>query len=357
MSFVPFPEIIGQEKALRFLKKALAREKLSHAYLFVGVPGIGKTTTAIALARAINCLEERRDDGCGRCTTCRQFAAGTFVDLQIVRPEGHVIKIEQIREIDRFMSFKAFSGRYRVVVLKQAETMSPEAANAFLKTLEEPPPGNLLILNVAEPLNLLPTILSRCQQVLFNPVPAPLISRWLAEKHGVDQERADLLAKLSDGSFGKALSMEQGGFLEKRHKYIDHLMSLREISEPEVLELALQYTGKERKKDQEERKGGKREKDEILILISVWKSWYRDILLAKYDGSPALLINQDLLSELKKVSRDFTIENMVTSLLALDRAESDFHHSRNLDLMMETLMLSLRKLAVGRGTGNEFRAK
>ena len=357
MSFVPFAEIIGQEKALRFLREALAHEKLSHAYLFVGVPGIGKTTTAIALARAINCLEQRGDDGCGRCATCRQFAGGTFVDLQIVRPEGHVVKIEQIREIDRFISFKAFSGRYRVVVIQQAETMSPEAANAFLKTLEEPPPGNVLILNVTEPLNLLPTILSRCQKVLFNPVPSPLISTWLVEKHRVVQERADLLAKLSDGSLGKALAMEQGGFLEKRRRYIDHLMSLREISEPEVLELALHYTGKERKKDQEERGGGKREKDEILILIGVWKSWYRDILLAKSDGAPALLINQDLLPELKKVTRDYTIQNMVSSLLALDRTESDFFHSRNLDLMMETLMLTLKKLAAGRGEENELRAQ
>jgi DNA polymerase-3 subunit delta' len=141
MSFVSFAEIIGQKRALRFLHEALAREKLSHAYLFVGVPGIGKTTAGIALARAINCLEPKGDDGCGRCATCRQFAAGAFADLQIVNPDGHVIKIEQIREIDRLMSFKAFSGRYRVVILRQAEMMSPEAANAFLKTLEELLPG------------------------------------------------------------------------------------------------------------------------------------------------------------------------------------------------------------------------
>jgi len=357
MSFVSFAEIIGQERALRFLKEALVREKLSHAYLFVGVPGIGKTTAGIALARAVNCPKEKGGDGCGRCTTCRQFAAGTFVDLHIVNPEGHVIKIEQVREIDRFMSFKAFSGTCRVVIIRQAEKMSPEAANAFLKTLEEPPPGNLLILNVAEPLNVLPTILSRCQKVLFNPVPGPLISKWLVEKNSVAQQRADLLAKLSDGSPGKALAMEQGLFLEKRRKYIDHLTGLRETSGPELLEAALHYTGKERKRDQEEREGVKRERDEILDLISVWKSWYRDLLLAKYDGAPALLINQDLLPELKKVAQDFTIENMVSSLLALDQAESDVLHSRNLDLMMETLMLSLKKLAVGTGKENEFRAQ
>ncbi len=351
MSFVPFSEVIGQERALRFLKEALTRGKLSHAYLFVGVPGIGKTTVGIALARAINCRERGGEDGCGRCTTCRQFAAEAFVDLQIVRPEGRVIKIEQIREIDRFMSFKAFSGRYRIVIVKEAERMTQEAANAFLKTLEEPPPGNVLILNVAEPLNVLPTILSRCQKVRFNPVPTALISRWLVEKHHIAPQTAQLLAKLSEGSPGLALAMEQGSFLEKRRKYIDQLKGLPEISEPEVLELALQLTGKEGKKEQEDGEGAKREKEEILLLVSVWKSWYRDLLLAKHGGSPALLINQDLLPELRKVAQDFTVENMISSLQALDQTESDFMRSRNVDLMMETLMLFLRKLAAGKGKG------
>lgn len=357
MSFVPFSEIIGQERALRFLGEALARDKLAHAYLFVGVPGIGKTTAGIALARAINCMEQGQDLGCGRCATCRQFAAGAFVDLRIVSPEGHVIKIEQIREIDRFMSFKAFSGKYRVVIVRQAETMSTEAANAFLKTLEEPPPGNLLILNVTEPLNVLPTILSRCQKVVFNPVPASLISKWMKEKHNIDPGTADLLAKLSDGSPGKALDMEEGFFLEKRRQYVDQLTSLRKTSDPELLELALHYTGKGRKKDQEEGERVKREKDEILVLLSVWKSWYRDLLVAKSEGDQALLINQDLQPELKKVAGDFTIENVVSSLLVLDQSESDFLRSRNLDLLMETLMLSLKRLAVGRGKGGELRAQ
>ena len=355
MTFVPFSEIIGQNRALRFIERALDRDRLSHAYLFIGVPGIGKTTAGIALARALNCLEQGGDHGCGRCATCRQFAAGAFVDLQIVEPEGHVIKIEQIREIDRFMSFKAFSGSFRVVIVRQAEMMSAEAANAFLKTLEEPPPGNLLILNVTEPLNLLPTILSRCQKVVFNPVPSPLISRWLSEKNGIDPQKADLLAKLCDGSPGKALAMEQGSFLEKRRKYIDHLKGLRRTADPEVLELAQHYTGKGKKKEQEEGEGVKREKDEMLLLLNVWKSWYRDLLIAKDVGSDALLINQDLQPELKKTAQDFRIQNVVSSLLVLDQAERDLVHSRNLDLLMETLLLSLKKLAAGRVKEGELR--
>ncbi len=267
-----------------------------------------------------------------------------------------MIKIEQVREVDRFMSFKAFSGTFRAVIIRQAEMMSPEAANAFLKTLEEPPAGSLLILNVTELMNVLPTIVSRCQKVVFNPIPAGLISQWLVEKHKSDQERALLLAKLSEGSPGKALAMEEGLFLEKRNTYIDDLMSLQNIPESEVLELALRYTGKEKKKDHEEKEGIKREKDEVLLLISVWKSWYRDILLAKSGGSPALLINQDLTPELIKAARDFRIEYVISSLLALDQAESDFLHSRNLDLMMENLMLSLWRFVKQEGKESVFRA-
>jgi DNA polymerase-3 subunit delta' len=346
MDFIPFSRIIGQEKAIQFLKRAMAQEKLPHAYLFVGIPGVGKTSTAVALAQGINCAQSKNGEGCGKCISCRQFVSGNFPDLRIVEPEGQFIKIEQVREIDRSMGFKPVSGRYRVVIVRRAEMMTPEAANAFLKTLEEPPPGNILILNVTEPRDLLPTIVSRCQKVGFRPIPASLVAQGMVEKANLDYEKALLLARIAEGSLGRALAMAEKGFLEKRQEYISSLLSLRSISDTEALEMALRFTGKEKKKEHDEKgeEGGKIEKEDIPLLFGVWKSCYRDMALIRSEGPEDEIINRDLCLELKKAAQGLKINHLVSSLLLIDQGESDFLHSRNTDLMMENLILDLRRL-------------
>ena len=170
---VAFSEILGQKTAKRFLKQVMASGKIPHAYLFTGIPGIGKTTTAMAFAMALNCREPVDFEGCGQCPSCRQFKGKNFPDFISILPEGQNIRIDQIKELNRKLGFAPVSGGYRVCVIHQADAMNDESANSFLKTLEEPPPGNILILRVTESLDLLPTIVSRCQQVPFQPLPAP----------------------------------------------------------------------------------------------------------------------------------------------------------------------------------------
>jgi DNA polymerase-3 subunit delta' len=338
--FIPFSQIMGQERAVRFLKQVIAREKMPHAYLFVGIPGVGKTTTALALAQAINCRNPVQGEPCGRCPCCRQVESGNFPDLELIEPEGQNIKIEQIRQLDRTFGFKPLSGRYRVSVIRQAETMTLEAANAFLKTLEEPPPGNMLILNVTEPLNLLPTIVSRCQKVAFRPLPASLITAWLMNHRGLEQAKAGVLAKLCGGSLGKALDMLDKDFLQKRMDYLEGLNGLLERPPDEALERVLQYTAKEKKKDGEAEKRGE---SALAELLSIWKTWYRDLLVIKTTGREEWLINGDFLKRLKNLSEAFRIENLVNSFLVIDQAERDYRQARNADLMIENTMLNLQK--------------
>ncbi|MDB4444196.1 DNA polymerase III subunit delta' [bacterium] len=339
-AFTPFSKIIGQDRAINFLKQVMASEKIPHAYLFVGIPGVGKTTTAVALTQAINCHAPVNQEGCGQCKSCRQLMGGNFPDLEIIRPDGQNIKIEQIRKLNRSFGFKPMAGRYRISIVHQAERMRDEAANAFLKTLEEPPEGNVLILNVTEPLNLLPTIVSRCQKVPFRPIPARLISDWLLTKKDLDEEKALVLARLSGGSLGRALEMWESDFLEKRQDCLFNLIKLTGLSLVQALELALESTGKDKKREIDASGDGG-----IFGLLSIWKTWYRDLLVLKTEGPEELLINVDFSHKLKNIEKSFKIENLINSILIIEKAQRDLLHTRNMDLMMENTVLALKRLA------------
>lgn len=338
-TFIPFSKILGQEKAIQFLKQVMAGEKIPHAYLFVGIPGVGKTTTALALTRAINCRERVNAEGCGGCTSCRQIMGGNFPDLQRIEPDGSRIKIEQIRELSRAFGFKPVSGKYRVSIIQQANRMTEEAANAFLKTLEEPPEGNILILNVTEPLDLLQTIVSRCQKVSFRPIPVHLIAEWLRGKKQLNEEKALLLAKISEGSLGRAFDMSEGNFLEMRQDYLSKLIKLPGLSSDRVLEMALEYTGKDKKKDLDPSGN-----DGILGMLNVWKTWYRDLLLVKMAGPEKFLLNIDFSGKLKKIAKNCNMNNLIESFHVLDVAQRDLMRMRNLDLVMENVVLTLKRL-------------
>jgi DNA polymerase-3 subunit delta' len=187
--------------------------------------------------------------------------------------------------------------------------MTEEASNAFLKTLEEPPAGNVLVLNGTEPSDLLPTIVSRCQRVVFRRIPPRVIEEWLIDTKGMDHEKASVLARISDGSLGRALDMEESGFLEKRHAHLLSLSKLQRIPPDEAVEWASRFVKEIVKDDRHE---------EIGALLGLWKTWYRDLLLLKAKGSEDSLINMDLSHELKIAAEAFRMEKLVSSLLALD---------------------------------------
>ncbi len=339
-----FSEIIGQEAAVGLLKNVVSGTKIPHAYLFTGISGVGKTTTALAFARVLNCLAPVDGDGCGHCVPCRQIAGGNFPDLEWIRPDGRVIKIEQIRELTRRIGYKTVSGMYRVSLIEQAGDMTPEAANAFLKTLEEPPPGNILILEALDKDDLLPTILSRCQRVSFRPVPAESLAAWLHELNGIPVSTAAVLARLSEGSVGRALRMAESSELGDRRLYhLENIMRLPAQLPPEILSTAAGYAQKEKK-----RTGEPEDEDEggLNGVLGLWKTCFRDMLIIKSRGPRELLVLGDDDGALKKLSGTYTIDGLIESLLILERAQKDLARSRNLELMMETTLLALKKAAL-----------
>jgi DNA polymerase-3 subunit delta' len=339
---VLFSQILGQEKAKRFLKQVMASEKVPHAYLFTGIPGIGKTSTAKALAMALNCNDPVDGEGCGHCQSCRQMRGDNFPDFLSIKPDGQNIKIDQIRALNRRLSFAPVVGRYRVSVICLARTMTDEAANSFLKNLEEPPPGNILILNTTEPRDLLPTIVSRCQRVPFQPLAVQDMTNWLVKNRHLTEESAIVLSKISAGSLGRALKMCEGDFLEKRQKWLLRLLTLGGISMEKSLEMALECAGEDKNASLDISENGE---SGMTDMLATWETWYRDLLLCRIGGPDHLLINVDFSHKLKKSAGSSTIENLIDSVLAVDKAQRDLRRMRNPALVMEHTVLSLKRLA------------
>jgi DNA polymerase-3 subunit delta' len=235
---MPFSEIIAQDRALSPLRSALRRGALHHAYLFGGPEGVGKSRAARLLAQAANCEapagpEGRRDDPCGACGPCRKIEKGIHPDVLVLAEERVMAKagtwepksgrspskdivVDQIRDVvDRRLSLRRCEGRRRFVIVDPADAMNPQAQNALLKTLEEPPEDTTLVLVASSPDALLPTIRSRCLRVPFAPLPEDAVAaRLVAAGHG--PEAARIAAALSGGSVGRALALDDEALAAQR---------------------------------------------------------------------------------------------------------------------------------------------
>lgn len=175
-----FDEIVSQEKAIRLLKGTLRTKKIPNAFLFIGDSYIGKTTTAIAYAKALNCLNSE-EDSCDICESCKKIQQGLHPDVKILAPEKDVITVNNIREVEEFVSFQPLEGKYKVVIIKQAHKMNHAAANAFLKTVEEPPLRTTIIL-ICENIHTLPEpLISRCFKIYFTPLSSDAVKKILPQ--------------------------------------------------------------------------------------------------------------------------------------------------------------------------------
>lgn len=199
-----FKAIEGQDRAIGLLRRALDRNKFHHAYLFSGLDGIGKKKTALEIAKALNCRQPGPEGSCDSCEACLKIEKNCHPDLVHLKPEGLQIKIDQIRALEEQLAYPPFEGRYRLILLDKASDLNVWAANAFLKTLEEPPSGNIFVLLVNDPAELLPTLVSRCLPLNFSPLPPALISRKLIADRGSDPGKAQVISRISGGSLGRA---------------------------------------------------------------------------------------------------------------------------------------------------------
>jgi DNA polymerase III subunit delta' len=320
-----FLDIYGHERQIAILKNAIAQKRVGHAYLFSGINAIGKRTLALQFAQALNCQEQQTiHDACGLCSSCLKMQHSSHPDLIMIEAQGQFIRIESIREIQEQMKFKPLEGGWRTVIIDDADKLNDPAANALLKTLEEPTTGNILILVSSRPYSMPATVISRCRHMRFNPLTAATVARFLVERRDMDEQQAALLAGLSGGSVGKALEQDEEGVIIRRGQIIQLLMEA--VSPAGRLKLA-SFFGQDKK--------------EIKQCLDVLNSIFRDTLIFKETGKCAMLINQDKSSFIAELARRLDGGQLINNISQVARTWETIELNVNKTLTLETMAFKL----------------
>ncbi|RWX51271.1 DNA polymerase III, delta prime subunit [Candidatus Electrothrix marina] len=326
---MPFSSIIGQPKAVNLLTRALNGNRLAHGYLFVGPEGVGKTTTARALAAHLFCQTAEASSPCGHCSGCIKVSSGNHPDLLIIRPEGAGIKIQQIRELKKSLSFPPFEAELRIIIIEETQTMKREAGNSLLKILEEPPPNNLLLLVAADSEPLLDTIVSRCQVIPFMALPVEQAVAIIQRNHPeFATEEAEALAKLTGGCPGQAGTLYNDEVL-LLHKECIRALSAENGTRAESLEQALFLAGR-----LAELKDGL---DQLFDLLALSLKENMIALLSENKKT-----DPDVPSAAREGARErWNLQRLSAMVDAVDAARRQLARNCNRALVCEVLLLEL----------------
>ena len=323
---VLFAAIEGHDRPITILKRALANKTLAHAYLFSGEAGIGKKMTALALAAAVNCRNAGPGGGCGECPSCRKVASGGHPDVRLMVPEGDEIKIDQVRQMQADLSLKPFEGAKKVLIVDGVESMNTASANAFLKTLEEPPGDALIILITPMPQGLLPTIRSRCQEIRFLPLPRHTLAQALMGRRGLDESDAWFLAALAQGSMGRALEMDLAQEKAAREEVMALWSTLSRMSPGEAIAEA-------------EALSKERERLERLLAIGV--EWLRDALVYRATGEEKLLVHGEGGDLRRQWAEQVPLQRMLSDMDLFTASRNLLDRRVSAQLVAENLLLKL----------------
>ena len=333
-------QLVGQGRVITMLQRSLEKGFLAHAYLFIGLPHVGKMTLALNLAKALNC--EGVGVPCGKCVPCQKIAQGKHADVQIiglVKASGNngdktrtEIGIDQIRQLQHSASLPPFEGRYKVFIIDGAEHLSIEAANCLLKTLEEPAASMVFVLLTTN-IGLLPdTVISRCQRLELLPMPAGEVENALTGHWGIEPQKAKLLSRLCHGCFGWALSAAVGDdllkqYYERRSGILDIISTGCEDSFAYAAQLATQFS---------QRRGFTQE------VLGLWLDLWRDLLLIK-TGFAEAITNIDIKKALTDLERDFSLAEVRNFINSIQVAMEQLGQNANPRLVLEVLMLDIPK--------------
>ena len=331
-------EVVGQERTVSLLQRSLERGAVAHAYLFIGPPHVGKMTLALDLAKALNC--EAAEPPCGVCASCQKIASSKHADVQIIGLAGGKnsneaklqteISIDQIRELQHSASLPPFEGNFKIFIIDGAELMSHEAANSLLKTLEEPV-GKVIFILLATSDRLLPaTVVSRCQRLELMPLAATEIETALLSRGDIETTKAKLLAGLSRGCLGWALSAAHNDEpLQQRAERLEQLLKVTSGDGEErfnyAFQLATQFS---------------RNRELVGEILDLWLNWWRDLLLVK-TGCPGLITNADREAMLTSHAPSYSLGQIRDFITSIQMALEQLKQNANPQLVLEVLMLNI----------------
>lgn len=327
-----------QKRPVRTFGRMMKRGLLAHAYLLLGVPGTGKEELAFFFAKLILCenpyLEEDLPRPCGVCRGCIKFDHKVHPDLEILRPQGAMIKLDQIRDLQKTLSFAPLDSQRRVCLILEAQKINLPAANALLKTLEEPPGGNYFILSSTSDRSLLPTIISRCQAIHCEGLSIRSVLEHIKKERLYSSDLGHFIAFSSEGSLSRARDLIEHDILQMRENLLEFLRSERERALKRLFILSDQISNK---------------RESVLIAIQVIRTFLRDIMILKgvwirkgkkqIKPEAQMLYNPDYQSQLQTISDQFDFQDLALYGQWLDKVEWLLDRNISREFIAESILI------------------
>jgi DNA polymerase-3 subunit delta' len=337
-----FQRILGQDQPKRIIQNALQNNSVAHAYLFYGQESIGKKLTAIEFAKALNCEVSGPQDNCDDCSSCRKINQRIHPDFFLLEPgksspsgREALIKVEEVRELQKKLSYLPYEGKTKVAIIDGAESMNPQAANSFLKTLEEPPSATVLILITPNPYRLLPTIVSRCQGVKFHPLTSEEVKQILKQTQesgtgDIDAEELALRALRSKGQIKRALEED----IATTRNYRENALNLLEKVSFKRMDVVFKWTRQWAKQPAE-----------IQSLLDEMLSLLRDLAVLKNRGPNTRILNQDILGRLQPLAAQKKVETLIAMFDSVLQTKTALTGNANLQLSLDHMLIQFCEAA------------
>lgn len=330
---VAFQQLVGQEEATRRLTALASSGRVPHALLFVGQSSVGKRAAARILAQVLLCTDPETGGthACGVCPGCVKFEGGNHGDYTEIATDERNLKIKAIREATRQLTLRPVEGGKKILLIDDAEKMVWQAQNAILKTLEEPPGDSHIILVTSRLRSILPTVVSRCQRIAFKPIPNERVAQIVAERLGVDERQARLLAALSSGSIGRAIELDPNEVIERRDR-VAELDTKLEPRSPQGAIDALEGASS----IADDREG-------LLASITVLLTWLHDQMLLAAEPRGQSIANVDREADLVRLAEARGLPRILRRMEAVleARRQLELPYNFNPQMIAEQMCLVL----------------
>ena len=325
-----FKDVVGHIDILKYISSAVENNRVSHAYILNGERGSGKKMLANLFAMTLLC-ETGDNEPCGKCHSCKQAESGNHPDIiRVTHEKPNSISVDDIRtQVNNTVDIKPYQGPYKVYIIPQADMMTPQAQNAILKTIEEPPSYAVFLLLTENAETLLPTINSRCVMLKLRNIKDTLIKKYLMENLEIPDYKADMCTAFAQGNMGRAIMLANSDhFNEIREEAVQ---LLKHISEMELNEIVAAV------------KNISVYKLEITDYLDIIMIWYRDVLLYKATKEIDKVVFKDQLQSIKEQARKSSYEGIELILESLEKAKARLKANVNFDLVMELLFLTIKE--------------